>query len=76
MPLAMLCATCLQYWLVSVLGAIHQWWSFPPFFAFIDSHYGPMGGAVKLLIVWGVMVAAMRNHVVQLGVLVCRTAVP
>jgi hypothetical protein len=29
-----------------------------------------------LLIVWGVMVAAMRNHVVQLGVLVCRTAVP
>jgi hypothetical protein len=35
-----------------------------------------MGGAVKLLIVWGVTVAAMRNHVVQLGVLVCRTAVP
>jgi hypothetical protein len=48
----------------------------PPFFSFIDSHYGLMGGAVKLLIVWGVTVAAMRNHVVQLGVLVCRTAVP
>jgi hypothetical protein len=37
-----------------VLGAVRVWWSFPPFFAFIDSHYGPMGGAVKWLNVWGV----------------------
>jgi hypothetical protein len=55
MDLAMSCGTCLQHWLVSVLGAVCLWWSFPPFFAFIDSRYGLMGGAVKWLIVWGVM---------------------
>jgi hypothetical protein len=47
--------TCLQHSLMSVLGAIHKWWSFPLFFAFVDSCYGPMGGAVRWLIVWGVM---------------------
>ena len=47
-------ATCLRHSLMSVLGAIRRWWSFPPFFAFIDSCYGPMGGAVRWLIVWGV----------------------
>jgi hypothetical protein len=47
-------ATCLQHSLMSVLGAIHRWWSFPSFFAFSDSCYSPMGGTMKLLIVWGV----------------------
>jgi hypothetical protein len=55
MDLVMLYATCLQHSLMSVLGAIHRWWLFPPFFSFIDSCYCPMGGAVKWLIVWGVM---------------------
>jgi hypothetical protein len=54
MHLAMLCATHLQHWLVSALGAVCIWRLLPPFFAFIDSCYGHMGGAVKWLIVWGV----------------------
>jgi hypothetical protein len=53
--LVTLFATCLQHSLMSVLGTVRRWWSFPLFFAFIDSFYGPMGGAVRWLIVWGVM---------------------
>jgi hypothetical protein len=45
-------ATCLWHSLMSALGAVCRWWSFPPFFAFINSCYGPMGGAVSWLIVW------------------------
>jgi hypothetical protein len=33
MPLAMSCKTRLRHWLVSVLGAICQWWSFSPLLA-------------------------------------------
>jgi hypothetical protein len=33
MPLAMSCATRLRRWLVSVLGAVHRWWSFSPLVA-------------------------------------------
>jgi hypothetical protein len=47
-------ATWVWHSLLSVLGTVHTWWSFPPFFAFIDSCYGPMGGAVRWPIVWGV----------------------
>jgi hypothetical protein len=38
---------------LKLLGATYLL-TFPPFFAFIDSCYGPMGGAVGWLIVWGV----------------------
>jgi hypothetical protein len=33
MPLAMSCATRLRHGLVSVLGAVHRWWSFSPLLA-------------------------------------------
>ena len=56
MDLAMSYATCLRHWLVSVLGAIHWWWSFSPFLVLLICYcYSPMGGTVKWLIVWGVM---------------------
>jgi hypothetical protein len=45
------------------------------FFAFINSCYGLIGGAVIWVIDWGVTAATMmRNSVVQQGVLICRTA--
>jgi hypothetical protein len=53
--LAMSYVTCLWHWLVSALAAIHQWWSFLPIFClFTFDMVWLMGGAVKLLIVWGV----------------------
>jgi hypothetical protein len=54
MDLATSYATSLRHSLMSVLGDICIWWSFPLFFAFINSCYSPMWGAVKWLIVWGV----------------------
>jgi hypothetical protein len=54
MDLVMSYGTCLQHWYVSVLGAVHWWWSFLPIFVLFDSWYGLMGGTVKWLIVWGV----------------------
>jgi hypothetical protein len=57
MPLAMSSVrTCLWHWLVSALAAVPWWWSFLWIFAFINSWYGPMEGAVKWLIVSGVTV--------------------
>jgi hypothetical protein len=44
-----------------------------PFFAFIDSLCSLMGGAVKWLIVWGVLAGTVRNYVVQQGVPTCGT---
>jgi hypothetical protein len=64
MDLAMSPATCLQCWLVGVSSCHYS------LIVVISTIFWLLFFTVKLLIVWGVM----RNNVVQLGVLICRTA--
>jgi hypothetical protein len=61
---------------VSDLGAVHIWWSFLPFFAFINMCYVPIEGAAKWWIVWGMTVPwEMVLLYSWLGVPICDLAV-
>ena len=75
MDLATLYVTCLWHWLVSVLGTVHRWWSFPPFFCFYWQLLQSHGRRCEVADCLG-SDGTMRNYVVQLGVPICRTAAP
>jgi hypothetical protein len=76
MPLAMSCETCLQCWLVSVLGAIlHPWCACFHLFL-LDSLLLHSSRRCCKVADCGMIDGTMRNHVVQLGVPICRTAAP